>query len=357
MIASLWVSLLLAMMPAARSGALPSSATGAEALEQLDFGIVPSGSVLTHRFAVPGGDTGYSISEVKVSCGACTTARMDTLQVDPGATGWLSVEFRAPQVAGDKHSTVFLVPSNAEQEAKVFKLRVTSAPLYRVVPATVDFGAVPMGEARQTRVEIQANRPFEEGRAVDDAFASVPQPVGADLRWLPKLDGLDVELLPPDQGGEDPSLVLVFSLSGSRGPGMLRSTLSASLGFARGSTDLGVPSNESSSRPKPTPLRIPVVGSIEPPLTASSTVLGVGRIEPGETGSSRCTLRWREGLTPRPLFARCTDSRVDVALEGDELRVSIPHDGLPGTLRASVEVLAHGEDQVLLTLSVVAVLR
>jgi Protein of unknown function (DUF1573) len=128
-----------------------------------DFGTVPFGTVLTHRFPM---SNIYALpmqilSDPQLSCSACTKILRYTQKLEPRETGFIDVEMDARQFKGAKAVTISATFAGQRdgkrfQSTALLQIRAFSRTDVSVTPGQIAFGTVAQGQqsAAQT-VDIQ----------------------------------------------------------------------------------------------------------------------------------------------------------------------------------------------------------
>lgn len=128
-----------------------------------DFGTVPFGTTLTHRFvmtniyAVPM----QILSDPQPSCNACTKILRYTQKLEPRETGFIDVEMDARQFKGAKAvsiSTTFGGQKDGKrfQSTAILQIRAFSRTDVSVTPGQISFGTVAQGQQTTPQsVDIQ----------------------------------------------------------------------------------------------------------------------------------------------------------------------------------------------------------
>ena len=121
-----------------------------------DFGSVPHGSVLYHRFtvtnvfAVP-----LKITAVKSGC-ICGTVTSSTAAIEPNKTGWVDVTMDARKFTGAKTISVYVTVGDDDHTSTAeIKISATSRTDVVFNPGQVSFGAVPAGETPTKTIDVE----------------------------------------------------------------------------------------------------------------------------------------------------------------------------------------------------------
>lgn len=99
---------------------------------QLDLGDVPNGEIVTRDVPVRNaGDAVLVVENISTSCG-CTAATLDSMQLAPGESGTLRIEYDAgahgPELTGPMVRQVFLNSNDPAQPEVVIELAVNVIP-------------------------------------------------------------------------------------------------------------------------------------------------------------------------------------------------------------------------------------
>jgi hypothetical protein len=121
-----------------------------------DFGVVPRGTILTHRFpitniyAVP-----MQVTDIRVSCG-CVTATASTQLLQPHQTGYVDVAMDTRKIPPG-HKTVSLYVTVGPQYVSVATLKVSATSRADVVlnPGQINFGTVLPGQTPTQFIDIE----------------------------------------------------------------------------------------------------------------------------------------------------------------------------------------------------------
>jgi hypothetical protein len=127
-----------------------------------DFGTVPFGTILNHRFvmtniyAVPM----QVLSDPIVSCNACTRIVRYTQKMEPRETGFIDVEMDARQFKGAKAVTISATLAGQRdgkrfQSTAMLQIRAFSRTDVSVAPGQVAFGTVAQGQQPTQTVDVQ----------------------------------------------------------------------------------------------------------------------------------------------------------------------------------------------------------
>jgi hypothetical protein len=121
---------------------------------QHDFGTVPHGAQLLHRFPWRNTTSGrLEISEIRVSCG-CVTATPNPRILEPGQQGTLDVAIDCRRFVGAKTVTVQLLVSPGSRPATLL-VHANSRPDVVYNPGQFQFGVVAEGTSAEQTVEVE----------------------------------------------------------------------------------------------------------------------------------------------------------------------------------------------------------
>ncbi len=121
-----------------------------------DFGTVPMGTTLTHRFpianiyAVPM----QIVKDPEVSCG-CTRIVRYTQKLEPRETGFVDVEMDARRFDGAKAVTIQVRFGPKFQSTAILQVRAFARTDVQINPGQVSFGMVALGQQPAQSVEVQ----------------------------------------------------------------------------------------------------------------------------------------------------------------------------------------------------------
>ena len=120
-----------------------------------DFGTVPYGTMLSHRFpitniyAVP-----MQIYEPRRSCG-CVTPTLSTQVLQPRETAWLDVTMDARKFTGPRTVTVYVTFGPQFISTAVLQVKAVSRQDVVITPGQMNFGVVPQGQRPTQTVDVQ----------------------------------------------------------------------------------------------------------------------------------------------------------------------------------------------------------
>jgi hypothetical protein len=252
-----------------------------------DFGAVPRGSVVTHRFLLNNRTAEVvQLVDVHASCG-CTSGKILTPKVPPGTTGIVEAQMDTRNFVGLKPTKLFVtVVTESGKQAEV-ALAVVSNILADVVlnPGSVDFGVVSRGQPAKRQITIERIE-APEWRATKMVSAS---------------RAIDAELKETSREGGHVAYLLTVALKPDAPAGPLKD-------------EIRVLTNDPAAPSVP----VMVTGVIRGELTASPSQLGLGR------ASSSTPLRGRVLVRAgRPFTVRSIEGHGDglvVAVDSTEPR-------------------------------------
>jgi Protein of unknown function (DUF1573) len=245
---------------AAGSAGAANWADGLFAETAHDFGPVPRGGkfrhdfLLTNRLAEP-----VNILNVRASCG-CTTGRASTTQVLPGQSAVIEAEMDTRNFVGPKATVLFVPLLTASGQEAEARLGVSSTILSDIVlnPGAIDFGAVSRGQAREQVLTI-------------DRIGAPNWRVERMVCSSRVLNGQLVETL---RSGSAVQYALTVALKREAPAGLVRD-------------EIRLLTND----PETASIPIPVTALIQGDLTASPSVLALGRVAPTGAAQGRFLVR------------------------------------------------------------------
>jgi len=244
-----------------------------------DFGSVPRGQILTHPFILKN-NTGQTvtISNVRVSCGLCTSATALTGQLRPGEETSVVARMDSGKFLGVKTVYIYVQFSQPQFEEVRLWIQANSRDDVNVTPDTVAFGRIRRGESssRSTTITFYGNVPSEI-IGVQSESNYVQAKIGAAR-----------------QGGNEVSYDLSVKLRSDTPVG-------------KWYTDLWVKTNN----PAMPRVRVPLTVEIEPLLTLNTTTVSLGQVKVGETAERKLVVR---GTSPFKITAlKGTDDVLQVS--------------------------------------------
>lgn len=120
-----------------------------------DFGTVPQGTQLTHRFpitniyAVP-----IQVGDPRVSCG-CTSGTLSKHVLQPRETAYLDLVMDARKFVGNKAVTVWVDFGPKFRSTAVLRVQANSRADIALNPGRIDFGVIAQGRRATQSVELQ----------------------------------------------------------------------------------------------------------------------------------------------------------------------------------------------------------
>lgn len=129
MVSSLSVLLLGSLLLAACNAGQPSLALETD---QIKIGQVVNGEIVTRQIAVRNdGESPLVIEAVSTSCG-CTQASVDPMQIPPGSSATLQVEFdsgaHGPDLTGTLMRQIFIASNDPNQPEVIVELEADILP-------------------------------------------------------------------------------------------------------------------------------------------------------------------------------------------------------------------------------------
>jgi uncharacterized protein DUF1573 len=120
-----------------------------------DFGTVPRGAQLLHRFSWTNRDkVRQEVTDLRASCG-CATATAVPRVVEPGQTGVIEVQVDAKKFIGQKNVHVQVLIMGERSEAATLELSAHSRPDVVFNPGEVNFGVLAAGANPTQSIEIE----------------------------------------------------------------------------------------------------------------------------------------------------------------------------------------------------------
>ncbi len=120
-----------------------------------DFGTVPVGNLLSHKFpltnlyAVP-----MQITDIRSSCG-CVEASASKQTLQPRESGTLDVRMDARKFTGNKTVTIYVTFGPQYISTAVLQVRANARADVTIEPGLVKFGSVPIGKRKTEKVKLQ----------------------------------------------------------------------------------------------------------------------------------------------------------------------------------------------------------
>lgn len=224
-----------------------------------DFGSVPHGQILNHPFTVKN-NTGQTvtISNVRVSCGLCTSATAQTGQLRPGEETSVAVRMDSGKFLGVKTVYIYVTFSEPQYEEVRLWIQANSRDDVNVTPDTVAFGRIRRGEgsSKSTTITFYGN------------LASEITGVQSESNYVqPKIGAAR-------QGGNEVSYDLTVKLRPDTPVG-------------KWYTDVWVKTNN----PAIPRVRVPLTVEIEPLVTINTTTVTLGQVKVGETAERKLVVR------------------------------------------------------------------
>jgi hypothetical protein len=123
-----------------------------------DFGNVPHGSQLYHRFiitniyAVP-----LKVTGLRTSCNVCSTVSSSTVSIKPKETGWVDVFMDARKFTGQKNITIMVTVGDGSDYMSTTELKISANSRTDIVfnPGSVNFGNIQTGKKATQTIEVE----------------------------------------------------------------------------------------------------------------------------------------------------------------------------------------------------------
>jgi hypothetical protein len=120
-----------------------------------DFGTVPRGAQLLHKFAWTNGEKSrLEITDIRITC-ACATAVPVPRALEPGQKGEIEVLVDAKKFVGQKDVQLHVTLSGETKHAAMLRISVHCRPDVVYNPGEVNFGIVPAGGSAGQQMEIE----------------------------------------------------------------------------------------------------------------------------------------------------------------------------------------------------------
>jgi hypothetical protein len=231
-----------------------------------DFGPVPRGGkyhhdfVLTNRLAEP-----LTILDVRASCG-CTTGRASASQVAPGQSAVIAAEMDTRNFVGNKATVLYVTMVTASGQEAEARLGVSSNILSDLVlnPGAIDFGTVARGQAPEQVLTI--DRVSAPGWKVE--------------RMISGSRMLKGQLVETKRAGSSMQYTLTVALKPDAPAGIVRD-------------EIRLLTNDPETRS----IAIPVTAMIQGDLSASPSVLTLGRVTSAGGAQGRFLVRASKPFT------------------------------------------------------------
>jgi hypothetical protein len=121
-----------------------------------DFGSVPRGAQLYHRFAMTNPYAArLDITDLRTSCSSCTTVTASTRSLEPRQTGYVELLMDARKFTGPK--TIKITVTVGPQFVSTAELKVTANARADIVfnPGEANFGVVPRGQTPTQTIDVE----------------------------------------------------------------------------------------------------------------------------------------------------------------------------------------------------------
>ncbi|HEY1861261.1 MAG TPA: DUF1573 domain-containing protein [Gemmataceae bacterium] len=122
-----------------------------------NFGSVPHGSQLFHRFTVTNVyEVPLKITAVRSSC-ICGTVTASTETIEPTKTGWVDVNMDARKFTGEKKIVIYVTVGNGDDYNSTAELKISATGRTDIVfnPGSVAFGNVAAGETPTQTIDVE----------------------------------------------------------------------------------------------------------------------------------------------------------------------------------------------------------
>jgi hypothetical protein len=121
-----------------------------------DFGSVPYGKTLIHRFKMTNGyNQPLHVASIRTSCGVCTKAAVDKTDLQPGESGTVIVTVDTRNYVGFRTFTVFLTFDRPYLEESQLLLQAYSRSDIVMEPSQLDFGRHRMGNVPPKAIQVE----------------------------------------------------------------------------------------------------------------------------------------------------------------------------------------------------------
>jgi hypothetical protein len=253
-----------------------------------DFGVVPPGALLTHRFTISNPtQRQWRLVKVTRSC-ACTVVATSSDICEPGGSQTFEFSYQAPTVIADDQQTVTLEFEGPANPRVPLTVKARTRKALSIFPDKLDFGQVAIGsqESRSLRIENCSDVDW-------DGLLVQGLPPSLQLLRMKKSNEVN-EVLPRQVWTAE------FRLDGS------------GLDIGTGHAELVIHSNGRRHEGS-----VSVVYHITDDIWLAPTVLNFGRMEPGkwtETRSIVLEIKGQYRGTLRPI-----DVKINCAA-GDEIK-------------------------------------
>lgn len=249
-----------------------------------DFGSVPRGQVVTHYFRITNNTKQpVQISQVRVSCNVCSSARALQTTLQPGQETAIMATMDTNRFINSKTITIFVTFSQPRFEEVRLWIQANSREDVMFSPDSIAFGRVKRGATPESKVTIA----FLGGaRTQVTEVKSESNYVQASLKEVQR-----------------PSGETAFEISAK-----LREDTPAGKWY----TDIWIKTNHP-AMPK---LRIPVTVEVEAPLSVNPSTVSLGEVKAGTESDRKVVIR---GVRPfRIVGITGTDNQVQVRPTNNE---------------------------------------
>jgi hypothetical protein len=152
-----------------------------------DFGTVPWGTTLTHRFvmtniyAVPM----QIVKDPEVSCG-CTRVVRYTQKLEPRETGFVDIEMDGRRFQGAKAVTITVRFGPKFQSTAILQVRAFGRTDVQINPGQINFGVVAAGSKNSQPINIQYTGQQMDWRVEDVDTSNAPSVIASVQRLMPQ---------------------------------------------------------------------------------------------------------------------------------------------------------------------------
>ena len=217
---AIWVVLSIAVLPItamAEDGAVPWGnkffvPKETPPIVVHDFGTVPSGTTLIHRFVVTNiyAVPMQIVEDPRISCG-CTRIVRYTKKLEPRESGFIDIEMDGRRFQGAKTVNIWVNFGPQYRSAAVLQVRAFARDDVAMTPGQINFGVVALGQQPNQTIDVQYS-----GKQLNWQITSVDDANAPNVK-------VAVQRLAPVRGSI--SYRLTASLKGDAAPGMLQDAI------------------------------------------------------------------------------------------------------------------------------------
>jgi hypothetical protein len=121
-----------------------------------DFGSVPYGKTLIHRFKMTNNyDRPLHVASLRTSCGVCTKAAVEKADLQPGESGTVIVTVDTRNYVGFRTFTVYITFDRPYLEESQLNIQAYSRSDIAMEPGTLTFGRHAMGSAPAKSLQVE----------------------------------------------------------------------------------------------------------------------------------------------------------------------------------------------------------